>query len=79
VESISRKPIRDRVRAARLRRGLSQGEAAAAVGCTRETLNRWEAGDPAYPGHELAYRLARLLRVRVSVDDIFAAPPGDSS
>jgi DNA-binding XRE family transcriptional regulator len=78
VDSITRKPIRDRIRAARLRRGLSQGAAADAVGCTRETLNRWEAGDPAYPGHELAYKLARLLGVRISVDDIFAAPPGES-
>jgi DNA-binding XRE family transcriptional regulator len=57
---------------------MTQQEAADAVGAVRETVNRYEAGDPRYNGKEsgLPVKLGRLLNVRVSVDDLF--PPGDS-
>lgn len=70
-ESKTRPPLVERLRAARIRAGISQGEAAVAVGCTRESLNRFER-NPARYSPELAYRLARLLGVRISADDLFA-------
>lgn len=66
-------PLRLRLRRARERAGLSQGEAAAAVGVSREALCRWENGDPKYDGSRsrLPYKLARLLDVHVTLDDLF--------
>lgn len=58
-----------RLRAARLRRGLTQAEAARAVGYRREWVTKFEGEHIESP--ELAAKLARLLDIRISVDDLF--------
>lgn len=71
MKTATRTPLPERIRAARISRGLSQAAAAEAVGYTREHVNKFERGGVSY-SPELAYKLARLLGVRVSVDDLFA-------
>jgi len=49
------------LRAARLRAGFSsQGELAAALGCTRQAVSNWERGVSA-PSHTLRVEIARVL------------------
>lgn len=74
----TRPSLPQRLRAARIDAGISQGKAAEAVGFSREHLNRFEQGHRWSP--ELAYRLARHLNIRVTFADLFpdVEPPGDS-
>lgn len=67
----SRPALPQRLRAARIDAGISQGKAADLVGYTREHLNRFEC-DPDRYSPELAYKLARALGVKVSADELFA-------
>ena len=69
--------IVSRLRAARIRAGISQAAAAEAVGYTREHYNRFEQERQWSP--ELAYRLALHLNVRVTFADLFPdVEPGES-
>lgn len=61
-------PVRNRVRSARIRRGLSQKELARAVGVSRQTISNIEAG-VFVPSVALAMRLARVLGSQV--EDLF--------
>lgn len=66
-------PIRCTLRQRRTAAGLSQGELAARVGVSRQTLIAVEAGRQV-PSTGLALHLARALRC--SVEDLFALPGG---
>ena len=50
------------LRAWREKRGLTQVEAAAKIGCTQATLSRWEAGLHA-PSPDGLRKIARAMRV----------------
>ncbi len=66
------KPTRVTNRIGQLRReagGVSQGELAANVGVTRQTLNAIERGKYS-PSLEVAFRIARFFDV--GLDDVFA-------
>ena len=52
------------IRVLRERLGLSQGELAEMLGCSREALNRWERGKRA-PGKEAREDLAVAFGVKV--------------
>ena len=58
----------NRLRVARAERDLSQGELARNVGVSRQTISSIETGQYC-PSTLLAFRLARVLRVRV--DELF--------
>jgi DNA-binding XRE family transcriptional regulator len=62
-----------RLRAARIRAGLTVTETAVAVGFTREHVSRFENERRWSP--ELAFKLARLFDIPVNPDDLF---PEDS-
>src|SRR5262245_8874144 len=65
-------PFDDRIRAARLERGLSQGELAEAVGLTRQAVYAIESNR--YPPNvTVALRLAQALGRHV--EDLFGAVP----
>ena len=69
-----RAPLYERIREARLARGLTQRGVADAVGYRREWVAKLERGRIYSP--ELSYKLARLLKVRARADDFFTRPPG---
>jgi transcriptional regulator with XRE-family HTH domain len=66
----------DLLRALRLRRGWTQGQAAAAVQVSQPTLARWERGD-AWPGQEILLKLCFCLGARQA--EITALTPGPYS
>ena len=63
------------VRELRTRKKLSQGQLAAAVGVSRQTINAIETGkfDPSLP---VAFRLARLFDL--TIEDVFLDTPPES-
>ncbi|HKO37228.1 MAG TPA: helix-turn-helix transcriptional regulator [Solirubrobacterales bacterium] len=76
MESTAQTPVNHRLRDARVALGLSITKTAAAVGCTREHLSKFENGrryGPRDYSPELIYRLSRFLDVYVPVDEIFEA------
>ena len=67
-------PLSNQIRRLRFEHGdMTQQQLAEAVGATRQTIIAIEAGKYA-PSLELAFRLARLFKVKV--DDVFQEPPG---
>ena len=62
--------VKNDVRDRRTARDLSQGALAKAMGVSRQTINAIETGKYS-PSLELAFRIARLFKVRV--EDVFQA------
>jgi putative transcriptional regulator len=60
--------LRNDLRERRAGRGWSQGELAAKLGVSRQTINAIETGKYS-PSLELAFRIARHFKVRV--EDVF--------
>lgn len=68
-------PLASRIRAERVRQGLSVRELADRVGCSRATIHNWESGRPVPP--QKCVRLAEALAVDPA--DLLSLHPGAAS
>jgi DNA-binding XRE family transcriptional regulator len=73
ISATHRRPKVHPIRAARTKRGMSQGALGHRVGAGRAAVSKWESGG-AFPEPRAAFRIAAELQI--SLEDVYASARG---
>jgi DNA-binding XRE family transcriptional regulator len=70
-------PAQNKLRSWRAEAGKSVNEAAAEIGCTRQTWYSWESGQN-IPSPDLMAKLVAMTGAAVTANDFYDLPPHDT-